>query len=285
MQGPAHTVTAGMSRVPLPAAPLRAFQPPPGLSLPPPPGLDLPLPPGLDLPTTHAARAARPSHDDVDFGYLLGTKLNLMRLQETKDYDSWESDHSTAEPSEAFASLSRTSSSEKVLSLPQTPGQRCLPSPLESPAGSGAPLALGSKQGVVLKLEDALVQSSMRRVPGSALPSHSPAIGEPREAVQSARVLDLLGALGRGDSLAPSPPPPPPPRCDTMHKLPSVGSALHGTGQCRPCDFMYRTDNCREGAACRFCHLCGPQAVRLRRKQRRALLRSGRQATAISANP
>lgn len=65
------------------------------------------------------------------------------------------------------------------------------------------------------------------------------------------------------------PPPPPPP--------PSIGSAGHHLGLCRPCDFTYRNGSCREGAACRFCHLCGPEVGKRRKKQRRNFLSAVRQ--------
>uniref|UniRef100_A0A7S0FAI2 C3H1-type domain-containing protein n=1 Tax=Pyrodinium bahamense TaxID=73915 RepID=A0A7S0FAI2_9DINO len=52
--------------------------------------------------------------------------------------------------------------------------------------------------------------------------------------------------------------------------VPSVGSVGHYLGFCRPCDFAHRSGgSCREGAACRFCHICGPEASKLRRKQRK----------------
>jgi len=54
--------------------------------------------------------------------------------------------------------------------------------------------------------------------------------------------------------------------------VPSVGSAGHHLGLCRPCDFTYRNGSCREGAACRFCHLCGPEVGKRRKKQRRHFL-------------
>jgi hypothetical protein len=46
---------------------------------------------------------------------------------------------------------------------------------------------------------------------------------------------------------------------------PSVGSALHGTGKCRPCAFLH-TRGCEHGTQCAFCHSCGA-GERKRRKQ------------------
>merc|ERR1712176_984792 len=37
--------------------------------------------------------------------------------------------------------------------------------------------------------------------------------------------------------------------------LPSIGSAGHHKGLCKPCAFG---DDCRNGAKCEFCHICKP---------------------------
>jgi len=39
--------------------------------------------------------------------------------------------------------------------------------------------------------------------------------------------------------------------------LPSIGSAGHHMGLCKPCAFG---DYCRNGAKCEFCHICKPIA-------------------------
>jgi hypothetical protein len=48
-------------------------------------------------------------------------------------------------------------------------------------------------------------------------------------------------------------------------ELPSLGSAGHAHGVCKPCAFFY-TKGCENDVACQFCHLCGPE-VRKARKQ------------------
>lgn len=53
---------------------------------------------------------------------------------------------------------------------------------------------------------------------------------------------------------------------------PSVGSAGHHLGLCKPCDFMYRTA-CRADASCKFCHLCPPGETQRRKKHRKAYTR------------
>eukprot|EP00933_Yihiella_yeosuensis_P061834 TRINITY_DN6469_c1_g1_i1.p1 TRINITY_DN6469_c1_g1~~TRINITY_DN6469_c1_g1_i1.p1 ORF type:complete len:494 (-),score=109.76 TRINITY_DN6469_c1_g1_i1:391-1872(-) len=60
----------------------------------------------------------------------------------------------------------------------------------------------------------------------------------------------------------------------------SVGSALHASGRCRPCAFLY-TKGCGNGSECEFCHLCGPGEKKKRRKEKmeaQRLLRRQRQS-------
>jgi hypothetical protein len=63
-------------------------------------------------------------------------------------------------------------------------------------------------------------------------------------------------------------PPPPAP----VGALPSLGSADHACGSCHPCEFFHR-QRCRAGASCKFCHLCGPEELKARRKAKRAVKR------------
>merc|ERR1719203_1115339 len=51
--------------------------------------------------------------------------------------------------------------------------------------------------------------------------------------------------------------------------IPSLGSAGHSTGSCKPCAFLH-TKGCEKGPACQFCHLCdaGEKKRRRREKQR-----------------
>lgn len=50
-------------------------------------------------------------------------------------------------------------------------------------------------------------------------------------------------------------------------ELPTVGSAGHRSGNCKPCAFAH-TKGCENGANCAFCHLCGPGEKKRRQKQR-----------------
>jgi len=59
-------------------------------------------------------------------------------------------------------------------------------------------------------------------------------------------------------------------------ELPTVGSAGHHSGTCKPCAFLH-TRGCENGTQCTFCHLCPPDEKRNRRKQKQAAFREMRQ--------
>lgn len=52
--------------------------------------------------------------------------------------------------------------------------------------------------------------------------------------------------------------------------LPSIGSAGHRKGRCKPCAFIH-TEGCENGVNCPFCHLCAPGEKKRRKKEIRAL--------------
>lgn len=58
--------------------------------------------------------------------------------------------------------------------------------------------------------------------------------------------------------------------------LPSVGSARHNVGQCKPCAFVH-TKGCASGSECKFCHLCGKGEKQRRQKEKRAFFGAMRQ--------
>merc|ERR1719498_2389527 len=58
--------------------------------------------------------------------------------------------------------------------------------------------------------------------------------------------------------------------------MPTVGSAGHNIGACKPCAFFY-TRGCENGLQCTFCHLCPPDEKRKRQKEKVAMLRAMRQ--------
>jgi len=57
-------------------------------------------------------------------------------------------------------------------------------------------------------------------------------------------------------------------------KLSSLGAALHGTGQCKPCAWFHKPQSCFRGRDCRHCHACSPDELENRKKSKVALLKS-----------
>jgi len=51
-------------------------------------------------------------------------------------------------------------------------------------------------------------------------------------------------------------------------ELPSVGSAAHFEGWCKPCAFAY--EGCVNGSACEFCHICPPGELKARKRAKLA---------------
>jgi hypothetical protein len=64
-----------------------------------------------------------------------------------------------------------------------------------------------------------------------------------------------------------------PPGLQPLHGTPSVGSALHGTGECRPCAWFWKPGSCQNGSGCMHCHLCPEGEVKNRKKAKLTLLR------------
>lgn len=60
-----------------------------------------------------------------------------------------------------------------------------------------------------------------------------------------------------------------------MQDLPTMGSAGHNAGTCKPCAFLY-TKGCENGTQCQFCHLCPPDAKKRRQKEKQAAFREAR---------
>jgi len=60
------------------------------------------------------------------------------------------------------------------------------------------------------------------------------------------------------------------PSCESSFsglELPSMGSAAHSLGTCKPCAFLH-TKGCNNGLSCKFCHLCGPDVRKSRRQEK-----------------
>jgi len=55
--------------------------------------------------------------------------------------------------------------------------------------------------------------------------------------------------------------------------LPSLGSAHHGTGRCKPCGWFWKAGGCANGLECCHCHLCPRDEIHARRRAKIALIR------------
>lgn len=66
-----------------------------------------------------------------------------------------------------------------------------------------------------------------------------------------------------------------PPGLPPPGPMPSRGSLMHGTGQCRPCAWFWRPGSCQNEADCGHCHMCGAGELKVRKKQKQAMLRLG----------
>eukprot|EP00929_Paragymnodinium_shiwhaense_P076912 TRINITY_DN39595_c0_g1_i1.p1 TRINITY_DN39595_c0_g1~~TRINITY_DN39595_c0_g1_i1.p1 ORF type:complete len:294 (-),score=37.77 TRINITY_DN39595_c0_g1_i1:79-960(-) len=62
------------------------------------------------------------------------------------------------------------------------------------------------------------------------------------------------------------------PRIGTVGTM-SLGSMYHHLGWCKPCDFTHR-GACRAGVDCKFCHLCGPEDAKRRKKEKIKAIRA-----------
>ncbi|CAE7428416.1 unnamed protein product [Symbiodinium natans] len=60
----------------------------------------------------------------------------------------------------------------------------------------------------------------------------------------------------------------------TSPSLPSVGSRLHGSGQCKPCAWFWKAEGCRNESACGHCHLCPMGEAKARKQAKLAIIRS-----------
>lgn len=58
-------------------------------------------------------------------------------------------------------------------------------------------------------------------------------------------------------------------------EVPTIGSARHHLGTCKPCAFFH-TRFCENGVECPFCHLCPPDEKRRRQKEKQAAYREMR---------
>eukprot|EP00747_Dinoflagellata_sp_TGD_P165901 gnl/TRDRNA2_/TRDRNA2_187893_c0_seq1.p1 gnl/TRDRNA2_/TRDRNA2_187893_c0~~gnl/TRDRNA2_/TRDRNA2_187893_c0_seq1.p1 ORF type:complete len:394 (+),score=50.88 gnl/TRDRNA2_/TRDRNA2_187893_c0_seq1:71-1252(+) len=75
---------------------------------------------------------------------------------------------------------------------------------------------------------------------------------------------------------APVEPPPAPVSPPGQAMLPSKGSADHdGTGRCRPCAWFWKPQGCKSAYDCEYCHICGEDELRKRKKVKVQAIRAG----------
>jgi len=93
-------------------------------------------------------------------------------------------------------------------------------------------------------------QQDSQQGPPSLMPVAAPSVSK-AELVPVLRLADVLGGLS--------------------DPLPSLGSADHRFGTCKPCAFLH-TKGCKTGKDCKFCHLCKAGSAKRRKKEHRLSL-------------
>jgi hypothetical protein len=124
---------------------------------------------------------------------------------------------------------------EKPATVPSTPGHR------PSATRSGATVELAKLLSF-----------------GSDDSSKSPASGEPEPSI-----------LARISGIELPPGLPAPPGLELPLKPQSGGSALHGTGRCRPCAWFWKSKGCQNEENCGHCHLCPEGEIKARKKAKK----------------
>eukprot|EP00929_Paragymnodinium_shiwhaense_P115152 TRINITY_DN8383_c0_g1_i1.p1 TRINITY_DN8383_c0_g1~~TRINITY_DN8383_c0_g1_i1.p1 ORF type:complete len:305 (+),score=54.39 TRINITY_DN8383_c0_g1_i1:109-915(+) len=60
--------------------------------------------------------------------------------------------------------------------------------------------------------------------------------------------------------------------------LPTLGSAGHDIGECKPCAFFWKDNGCVNGMYCQFCHKCDAAEKKKRQKVKKALFKTQTEA-------
>jgi len=66
--------------------------------------------------------------------------------------------------------------------------------------------------------------------------------------------------------------------------LPSKGAVDHASGECKPCAWHWKPGGCTNGYDCDFCHLCGDNQLRDRRRARLAFIKEAEKAQRMMKN-
>merc|ERR1719263_2387696 len=67
-------------------------------------------------------------------------------------------------------------------------------------------------------------------------------------------------------------------------EMPTIGSAGHRSGTCKPCAFLH-TKGCGSGVECKFCHLCTPGEKKRRQKFKHAVAKISANFVASGVEP
>eukprot|EP00929_Paragymnodinium_shiwhaense_P112665 TRINITY_DN80932_c0_g1_i1.p1 TRINITY_DN80932_c0_g1~~TRINITY_DN80932_c0_g1_i1.p1 ORF type:complete len:286 (-),score=48.29 TRINITY_DN80932_c0_g1_i1:561-1418(-) len=102
---------------------------------------------------------------------------------------------------------------------------------------------------------------------GSSDASEAAPVGMPRGALATLGLLkrasERCGGGGKAVAVQQGSQPTPP------ASLLSLGSAAHGTGDCRPCGFYWKARGCSNGSQCEFCHICDGEERKRRQRNRK----------------
>lgn len=71
---------------------------------------------------------------------------------------------------------------------------------------------------------------------------------------------------------------------EVKDSCPSVGSGLHGSGECKPCAWFWKAQGCQNGRECLHCHLCPKRELKARKKQKNKV-RKEMEATMVNLGP
>lgn len=132
------------------------------------------------------------------------------------------------------------------LELPQAPGCAAVQWPSHIPPPPMQPLVL----------EDVVLQQRARPAPPFLAASSLPVAAVAPVLLLAEAIPPVLGSV----------------------ELPTVGSADHGFGTCRPCAHAHSAKGCMNGVHCSFCHLCPAGELKRRQREKRLLQRRAERA-------
>lgn len=145
-----------------------------------------------------------------------------------------------------------------VTSGGQQVDQACQTSPLNALDGS----TLGGFGG-------AAVESASAVLGPASLTVKPPSVLEMEPCYIDVPGLTTLSSSAPAASATPATQTAPAPSAQAAENVPSLGSAGHARGSCRPCAWVYKDSNgCRNGASCEYCHLCPPGELKRRKQEK-----------------